>query len=104
MAATEIKKAITDEQQQELDAGFERAGKALAVIETYDQARIDRLCQAVAWAVATRRALRDWSRWVLPRVVWVMGPMPKEIPYRYSGPARRAVPSGSDASGMRGDD
>ena len=22
----------------------------------------------------------------------IMGPMPKEIPYRYSGPARRAVP------------
>jgi hypothetical protein len=22
-----------------------------------------------------------------------MGPMPKEIPYRYSGPARRAVPT-----------
>jgi citrate synthase len=23
----------------------------------------------------------------------MMGPMPKEIPYRYSGPARRAVPT-----------
>jgi citrate synthase len=34
----------------------------------------------------------------------MMGPMPKEIPYRYSGPARRAVPLDSDASGMRGDD
>jgi citrate synthase len=22
----------------------------------------------------------------------IMGPMPREIPYRYSGPARRAVP------------
>src|ERR1022692_409009 len=34
----------------------------------------------------------------------MMGPMPKEIPYRYSGPARRTVPLDSDASGMRGDD
>src|SRR5256885_4081564 len=55
MAATENKKPITEEQQQELDAALQRAGKALAVIETYDQARIDRLCQAVAWAVANKR-------------------------------------------------
>jgi citrate synthase len=34
----------------------------------------------------------------------IMGPMPREIPYRYSGPPRRAVPLDSDASGMRGDD
>jgi acyl-CoA reductase-like NAD-dependent aldehyde dehydrogenase len=53
--ATETKKGITDEQQQELDQAFERARKALAVIETYDQARVDRLCQAVAWAVANKR-------------------------------------------------
>jgi hypothetical protein len=26
----------------------------------------------------------------------MMGPMPKEIPYRYSGPTRRAVPSAAD--------
>jgi citrate synthase len=34
----------------------------------------------------------------------IMGPMPKDIPYHYSGPARRTVPLDSDASGMRGDD
>jgi citrate synthase len=33
----------------------------------------------------------------------IMGPMPKDIPYRYSGPARRTVPLDSDTSGMRGD-
>ena len=54
MAADEPKKGITDEQQQELDECFARARKALAIIETYDQARIDRLCQAVAWAVANK--------------------------------------------------
>ncbi len=51
----ETKKGINDEQQQELDQCFERARKALAIIETYDQARVDRLCQAVAWAVANKK-------------------------------------------------
>jgi len=55
MPATETKKPISEEQQQELDAVFERARRALAVIETYDQARVDRLCQAVAWAVANKQ-------------------------------------------------
>ncbi len=49
------KKGISDEQLQELDQAFERARAALAIIETYDQARVDRLCQAVAWAVANKR-------------------------------------------------
>jgi len=34
----------------------------------------------------------------------IMGPMPKEIPYRYSGPERRAVPPAADASNTRGND
>ena len=54
-AAVEPKKGITPEQQAELDECFERARKALAIIETYDQARVDRLCQAVAWAVANKQ-------------------------------------------------
>jgi acyl-CoA reductase-like NAD-dependent aldehyde dehydrogenase len=49
------KKTIDDEQRVELDAAFERARRALAIIESYDQARVDRLCQAVAWAVANKR-------------------------------------------------
>ena len=51
----DTRKGITDEQQQELDEAFARAREALAIIETYDQARVDRLCQAVAWAVANKR-------------------------------------------------
>jgi citrate synthase len=31
----------------------------------------------------------------------IMGPMPKDIPYHYSGPARRAVPLDSDAASTR---
>jgi len=50
----EPKKGINEEQQHELDEAFVRARKALAIIETYDQARVDRLCQAVAWAVANK--------------------------------------------------
>ncbi len=34
----------------------------------------------------------------------IMGPMPKEIPYRYSGPARRAVPMPADAAPAPGND
>jgi sulfoacetaldehyde dehydrogenase len=48
-------KGLTAEQQQELDAVFERARKALSIIETYDQKRVDRLCQAAAWAVSNKR-------------------------------------------------
>ena len=55
MLASEPKKPISEEQRQELDTAFERARAALAIIETYDQARVDRLCQAVAWAVSNKR-------------------------------------------------
>ena len=46
---------LTEAQQQELDQAFEKARKALAIIETYDQERVDRLCQAVAWAVSNKK-------------------------------------------------
>ena len=55
MGAAETIKPITEEQQRELDDAFVRARKALAVIETYEQARVDRLCRAVAWAVSNKR-------------------------------------------------
>lgn len=55
MAEVQGRNDITEEQQAELDQAFERARKALAIVETYDQARVDRLCQAVAWAVANKR-------------------------------------------------
>jgi len=48
-------KELTMEQQQELETAFEKARKALAIIETYDQERVDRLCQAVAWAVSNKK-------------------------------------------------
>ena len=48
-------KGLTAEQEQELDTVFERARKALKIIEGYDQKRVDRLCQAVAWAVSNKK-------------------------------------------------
>jgi sulfoacetaldehyde dehydrogenase len=58
MATETTTKGITPEQEQELKQVFERARAALAVIETYDQARVDRLCQAVAWAVANKKTFQ----------------------------------------------
>lgn len=56
MSIPEPKKtSISEEQQQELDDVFARAEKALAIIATYDQERVDRLCQAVAWAVSNKK-------------------------------------------------
>ena len=67
MATPDTVKPITAEQQQELDEVFARARKALAIIATYDQARVDRLCQAVAWAVANKKTSPAWSRRASPR-------------------------------------
>ena len=44
-------KEITPEQMQGLEDIYARARKALAVIENYDQERVDRLCRCVAWAI-----------------------------------------------------
>jgi sulfoacetaldehyde dehydrogenase len=46
---------ITEEQRKELDVLIERARAAQKIIETYDQARVDRLCQAVAWAITNKK-------------------------------------------------
>jgi len=53
--ATAMKTGISQEQEEELSAAFAKARKALSIIETYDQARVDRLCQAVAWSVANKK-------------------------------------------------
>lgn len=48
-------KEITQEQIIELDELFAKAEKAAAIISTYDQAKVDRLCQAVAWSVSNKK-------------------------------------------------
>ncbi len=52
---TQNGKGLTPEQQKELDQLFEKAHAAAAAIADYDQAQVDRLCQAVAWAVANKK-------------------------------------------------
>ncbi|MCT4618396.1 MAG: aldehyde dehydrogenase family protein [Marinisporobacter sp.] len=48
-------KELTDIQRKELNEALEKARKAQAILETYSQEKVDRLCQAVAWAVANRK-------------------------------------------------
>lgn len=50
-----MEKEITKEQLQELDQLINRARAAQKIIETYDQARVDSLCQAVAWAISNKK-------------------------------------------------
>src|ERR1700722_20146282 len=45
-------KPITEEQKQEIQEMLGKARAAMIAIESYDQARVDRLCQAVGWALA----------------------------------------------------
>jgi len=43
-------RAITSEEQAIARASIERARRAMAAIADYDQAKVDRLCRAIAWA------------------------------------------------------
>ena len=52
-------KEVTVEQLQMLDEMVARAQKAADIIATYDQARVDRLCQAVAAAVCD---MKVWAQ------------------------------------------
>jgi sulfoacetaldehyde dehydrogenase len=48
--AAGVSRAITPEEQATARALVERARQAMAAIAEYDQATVDRLCQAIAWA------------------------------------------------------
>ncbi len=48
-------KELTREQSEELEVLIKRARIAQQITETYDQKRIDRLCQAVAWAITNKK-------------------------------------------------
>ncbi|HWP51378.1 MAG TPA: aldehyde dehydrogenase family protein [Clostridia bacterium] len=51
-------KELTAEQLKEFDELFERAQKAVDIIATYDQERVDHLCRAVGWAITN---LKTWE-------------------------------------------
>jgi sulfoacetaldehyde dehydrogenase len=48
-------RAITEEESQYARALLERARAAMKAIEHYDQARVDKLCQAIGWATANEK-------------------------------------------------
>src|SRR5579863_7323402 len=48
-------RAVADEEKQYAQQLLQRARCAMRAIESYDQAAIDRLCQAVAWATANEQ-------------------------------------------------
>lgn len=50
---------LTDEQINELEEVYRRAEIAQKEIEQFDQAKVDRLCQAVAWAIANKKTFSE---------------------------------------------
>ena len=54
-------KEMSQEQIRELDDLFTRAAAAQKILETYDQERIDRLCQTVAWSVYNKKTWNHLS-------------------------------------------
>ena len=54
-----LEKELSAVERSELDAAFEKAQKALEIVEGYDQETVDRLCQAVAWSVANKKTFLE---------------------------------------------
>ena len=48
--ATAPARTITPEEQATARTLLDRARAAMRAVESYDQATVDRLCQAIAWA------------------------------------------------------
>jgi acyl-CoA reductase-like NAD-dependent aldehyde dehydrogenase len=48
-------RALTEDERQYARALLERARAAMKAIEHYDQAKVDRLCQAIGWATANEK-------------------------------------------------
>lgn len=51
-------KELSQEQIKELDELFAKAEAAQKILETYDQAKLDRLCQAVCWAISNKKTFQ----------------------------------------------
>lgn len=59
--ATGIARPITDQEKQTVQELVRRARVAMHEIEQYDQARLDKLCQAVGWATANEKTFTRLS-------------------------------------------
>src|SRR5262245_28956000 len=55
-------RAITDEEKASAQALLERARAAMRAVDSFDQANVDRLCQAVAWATANEQTFGRLTR------------------------------------------
>jgi sulfoacetaldehyde dehydrogenase len=55
-------RALTDEERATARDALSRARAAMAAIADYDQAMVDRLCQAVAWATANEQTFGRFTR------------------------------------------
>jgi sulfoacetaldehyde dehydrogenase len=55
-------RALTDEERAAAQALLTRARAAMAAVDGYDQGRVDRLCQAVAWATANEETFGRLTR------------------------------------------
>jgi sulfoacetaldehyde dehydrogenase len=58
----ESARTIADEEQASAQALLKRARAAMAAVEPYDQAAVDRLCRAVAWATANEQTFDRLTR------------------------------------------
>jgi len=55
-------KEITENQRQELNIIFENAKQAFNIIKKYDQKKVDRLIQAVGWAIGNKKTFQELSK------------------------------------------
>src|SRR5215467_900205 len=53
---------VTDEEKRDVNSLMARARAAMKCIEDYDQAQVDRLCQAVGWATANEETFTRLAR------------------------------------------
>ena len=55
-------RVITDEEKAYADGLLIKARAAMKAIEDYDQAKVDRLCQALGWATANEKTFGRIAR------------------------------------------
>ena len=57
-----VPRALTEEEKASAQALLTRARAAMAAVDHYDQAAVDRLCRAVAWATANEETFGRLTR------------------------------------------
>jgi len=58
----ETARPATDDEKTSVQAFLQRARAAMAAVEGFDQATVDRLCRAVAWATANEQTFGRLTR------------------------------------------